>query len=207
MTVASRPSLLVENLSISRGGRILAKNLSFTVEEGEALIITGPNGAGKSTLLRVLAGLLPPADGKISLSGRDGDELPLHTHYLGHADALKSALTPRENLGFWSRALHDSHRGMRVLLALEQVGLGHLPDLPVSYLSAGQRRRVALARLLVAPRSLWLLDEPSTALDVASQDRLRRLMEQHLGSGGMIVAATHMSLGLRARELPLRGAA
>ena len=207
MTAASRPSLHVENLSIARGGRILAKNLSFTVQEGEALIITGPNGAGKSTLLRVLAGLLPPADGKISLSGREGDELPLHTHYVGHADALKSALTPRENLGFWSRALHDSHRGMRTSLALERVGLAHLPDLPVSYLSAGQRRRVALARLLVAPRSLWLLDEPSTALDAASQDRLRHLMEQHLAAGGMIVAATHMSLGLSARELPLRGAA
>ena len=207
MTAASRPSLHVENLSIARGGRILAKNLSFTVQEGEALIITGPNGAGKSTLLRVLAGLLPPADGKISLSGREGDELPLHTHYVGHSDALKSALTPRENLGFWSRALHDGHRGMRVRLALERVGLAHLPDLPVSYLSAGQRRRVALARLLVAPRSLWLLDEPSTALDAASQDRLRHLMEQHLAAGGMIVAATHMSLGLSARELPLRGAA
>lgn len=207
MTAASRPSLHVENLSISRGGRILAKNLSFNVDEGEALIITGPNGAGKSTLLRVLAGLLPPAGGKISLSGREGDELPLHTHYVGHADALKSALTPRENLGFWSRALHDNHRGMRTSLALERVGLGHLPDLPVSYLSAGQRRRVALARLLVAPRSLWLLDEPSTALDAASQDRLRHLMEQHLAAGGMIVAATHMSLGLSARELPLRGAA
>jgi heme exporter protein A len=207
VTAASRPSLHVENLSISRGGRILAKNLSFNVDEGEALIITGPNGAGKSTLLRVLAGLLPPAGGKISLSGREGDELPLHTHYVGHADALKSALTPRENLGFWSRALHDNHRGMRTSLALERVGLGHLPDLPVSYLSAGQRRRVALARLLVAPRSLWLLDEPSTALDAASQDRLRHLMEQHLAAGGMIVAATHMSLGLSARELPLRGAA
>ena len=206
MTAAFRPSLVVENLSIARGGRILAKNLSFQVQEGEALIVTGPNGAGKSTLLRVLAGLLPPAEGRISLSGRSDDELPLHTHYVGHADALKSALTARENLSFWSRALHDTRRGMRSTHALEQVGLAHLPDLPVSFLSAGQRRRVALARLLVAPRSIWLLDEPSTALDAASQDRLRNMMEQHLASGGMIVAATHMSLGLSARELVLGAA-
>lgn len=206
MTVESHPSLLVENLAIARGGRILAKNISFRVQEGEALIVTGPNGAGKSTLLRVLAGLLPPAEGQISLAGRGPDELALHTHYVGHADALKSALTARENLGFWSSALHDSHRGIRTTLALERVGLAHLPDLPVSYLSAGQRRRVALARLLVAPRSIWLLDEPSTALDAASQDRLRQMMEQHLAAGGMVIAATHMSLGLAARELPLRGA-
>jgi len=207
VTVEFRPSLLVENLALARGGRILAKNISFRVGEGEALIVTGPNGAGKSTLLRVLAGLLPPAEGQISLAGRGPEELALHIHYVGHADALKSALTPRENLGFWSRALHDSHRGMRTTLALERVGLAHLPDLPVSYLSAGQRRRVALARLLVAPRSIWLLDEPSTALDTASQDRLRQMMEQHLAAGGIIIAATHMSLGLTARELPLRGVA
>jgi heme exporter protein A len=199
---ARGPSLLVENLALMRGGRRLAQGLSFTLESGQALSITGPNGAGKSTLLRVLAGLLPPAAGTITLSGIDPQELAQQIHYAGHAEALKNALTARENLQFWSDLLAGPN-GLTPQQALERVNLAHLPDLPVSYLSAGQRRRVALARLLVAPRPLWLMDEPATALDSASQARLAELMEGHLRGGGLIVAATHSPLGIPAQELPL----
>jgi heme exporter protein A len=202
--MARGPRLLVENLALVRGTRRLAQGLSFALESGQALSITGPNGAGKSTLLRVLAGLLAPAAGTVSLSGVDPQEMAQQIHYAGHAEALKNALTARENLQFWS-ALLGGPAGLTPQQALERVNLAHLPDLPVSYLSAGQRRRVALARLLVAPRPLWLMDEPSTALDTAAQARLAELMEAHLSGGGLIVAATHSPLGVPAGELMLGG--
>jgi heme exporter protein A len=196
-------SLHVHDLALARGGRRLAQGLSFTLKGGEALLVTGPNGAGKSTLLRVLAGLLAPASGHLSL-GAAGVEAPgLAAHYLGHAEALKGALTAQENLEFWAAMLGGGNSGLDPQAALAQVAMSHAPDLPVSYLSAGQRRRVAIARLLVAPRPLWLLDEPTTALDAASQTRLAGLMKDHLAAGGLIVAATHADLGLTARELRL----
>jgi heme exporter protein A len=203
--------LSVEKLELARGGRRLATDLSFSVRAGDALVVTGPNGAGKSTLLRALAGLLPTTSGRIVLSG-DGvagdDPASLHAHYLGHADALKTALTARENLDFWAAMLGGRDAGRIVprgpLEALATMGLDHAVDLPVGWLSAGQKRRVALARLLVAARPLWILDEPATALDVASQDRLAGLMADHRARGGMIVAATHAPLGLAdAHELRL----
>ncbi len=197
-------SLHAIDLAFARGGRRLAHGLSFTVKGGEALIVTGPNGAGKSTFLRVLAGLLPPAEGRIALDGAGVETPGLAAHYLGHAHALKDALTARENLEFWSAMLKAGHGGgLDPDAALAKVAMDHAPDLPVAFLSAGQRRRVAIARLLVAPRPLWLLDEPANALDIASQARLAALMKDHLAAGGLIVAATHADLGLPARELQL----
>jgi heme exporter protein A len=196
-------SLHAHELALARGGRRLAQGLSFTLKGGEALLVTGPNGAGKSTLLRVLASLLAPASGRLSLDGAGVEAPGLAAHYLGHAEALKGALTARENLEFWSEMLTMGDFGLSPDEALARVAMSHAPDLPVSYLSAGQRRRVAIARLLVAPRPLWLLDEPATALDAASQTRLAALMKDHLASGGIIVAATHADLGLPARELRL----
>ena len=199
-------SLHVHDLALARGGRRLAQGLTFTLRGGEALLVTGPNGAGKSTLLRVLAGLLAPASGSLSLRGATVEAPGLAAHYLGHAEALKGALTAQENLEFWSAMLKMGDLGLTPGEALAKVAMSHAPDLPVSYLSAGQRRRVAIARLLVAPRPLWLLDEPTTALDAASQARLAGLMKDHLAAGGLIVAATHGDLGLAARELRLGGA-
>ncbi len=190
--------LTVQNLTLVRGGRTLAAGLNFEIRSGGALLLTGPNGAGKSTLLRAIAGLFMPASGSISLFGDDiaDDETPaLQAHYLGHADALKGALTARENLEFWSAALKRGG-GLDPLQALTAVNLDHVADLPVGWLSAGQRRRTALARLLVAERPLWLLDEPTTALDAASQARLAQSMADHRAKGGMIIAATHAPVGL-----------
>lgn len=198
--------LTVRNLTLLRGGRTLAAGLNFEVRSGGALLLTGANGAGKSTLLRAIAGLFAPASGVISISGDgiDDDEPPaLQAHYLGHADALKGALSARENLEFWSAAL-KRRTGLDPLQALAAVNLAHVADLPVGWLSAGQKRRAALARLFVAERPLWLLDEPTNALDAASQARLAQSMAAHRAKGGMIIAATHAPVGLEgAAELRL----
>ncbi len=190
--------LEVRDLAAERGGRPLFAGLSFTLAAGEALGITGPNGAGKSTLLRIVAGLLPPAEGTLVLDPPDAEDedAPLRerAHYLGHADALKGAMTAVENLGF--AAAVAARPALSPVEALRRFGLAHVEDLPCAYLSAGQRRRVALARLLVAARPLWLLDEPTTALDAASQAVFGTVMRDHLAAGGLIVAATHAPLGL-----------
>ena len=195
--------LSVEGLTLARGGRTLIADLSFCVAAGEALLVTGPNGAGKSTLLRALAGLLRPTSGVISLRGPGldpDDPAALHAHYVGHADALKGALTARENLSFWSAAL--ARRGSDAPACatpdeiLTRIGLPQVADLPAGWLSAGQKRRVAMGRLLAAARPLWILDEPATALDKAAQERLAGEMARHRAGGGLIVAATHAPLGL-----------
>lgn len=202
--------LRVEDLCVDRGGRRVLEGLSFALGSGEALVVTGRNGAGKSTLLRALAGLLPKARGRVEIEGADGVELSARVHYLAHADGLKAALTVKENLEFWARFLGggDARRpAAGVADALECVGLAHVGDAPVAILSAGQKRRVALARLLVAFRPLWLLDEPASTLDRASRERLARLMADHRTRGGVIVAATHEPLKLEdARELALGAA-
>jgi heme exporter protein A len=185
----------VEDLACDRGERRIFSALSFALAAGEALIVTGRNGAGKSTLLDLLAGRLHPAGGRIVLSGAGDRTLPECLHYVGHRDALKGALTARENLDFARDFLGDPALGSRE--ALEAVGLAHAAGLPVAYLSAGQRRRIALARLLVAHRPLWLLDEPTSALDTAAQATLLRLMEEHRDRGGMVIATTHAPLALR----------
>jgi heme exporter protein A len=199
-------------VTIERGGRRLFCDLTFEASAGEALTVAGPNGAGKSSLLRAIAGLLPVAAGAIVLEGGD-DELNIgeQAHYLGHADALKSALTARENLDFWAAMLRgedsaDEAAPMSALAALDRLGLAHVAGFPVHVLSAGQKRRVALARLLVAHRPLWLLDEPTSALDAAAQAALTQMMRAHLSAGGLIVAATHAPLGLDGRELRLGAA-
>ncbi|WP_457089162.1 heme ABC exporter ATP-binding protein CcmA [Microvirga sp. P5_D2] len=186
--------LSVNNLACDRGERRIFADVSFTLEPGEALVITGRNGAGKSSLLEILAGRLRPAGGSIQFEGAGERTLPECLHYVGHRDALKAALTAEENLRFARDFLGNPDLSPRD--ALEAVGLVHAAKLPVGYLSAGQRHRVALARLLVAHRPLWLLDEPTSALDTASQETLRHLLEDHRAKGGMIAATTHSPLFL-----------
>jgi len=201
--------LLGAHIAIERGGQRLFSDVNFALAAGEALVVTGRNGAGKSSLLRAIAGLLPVASGQLRLEGGDDEQGPgAQAHYLGHADALKGALTARENLDFWSATLRGDgpSAALAAAAALDRLGLAHVLDFPVGYLSAGQRRRVALARLLVAYRPLWLLDEPTAALDAAAQDRLAAIMRAHLAGGGLIVAATHAPLGLDAQALALDGA-
>jgi len=168
------------------------------------LTLLGPNGSGKSSLLRLIAGLLRPSAGQIELQGGEAERtIGEQAHYLGHLDALKPSLTVAENLGFWAGYLGD--RASPADETLAAVGLGGLTGLPAAYLSAGQRRRLSLARLLAVPRPIWLLDEPASGLDAAGQERLAELMRQHLGTGGMVVAATHGPLGIEAKELRLGG--
>lgn len=205
---ASSSRLAVEDLCVERGGRRVLDGLSFALTEGEALVVTGRNGAGKSTLLRALAGLLPKARGRVRFEGLEDAEIATRLHYLGHADGLKTALTARENLAFWARYLDgfEEAPARAVAKALERVGLARIGDAPVAMLSAGQKRRAALARLLVAKRPLWLLDEPASALDAIAREQLARLMAEHRAEGGLVIAATHDDLALsNARELKLGG--
>ena len=196
----------VDDLASRRSGRRVFSGVSFGLGPGEALLVTGRNGAGKSTLLAILAGQLRSEEGAVRWAGADERTLPECLHLVGHRDALKAALTARENLAFARDLLGEAGRAPEE--ALEAVGLAHAAALPVAYLSAGQRRRVALARLLVARRPLWLLDEPTSALDAAAQERLLGIMRAHLAEGGLIIAATHTLLDLPgARELRLERAA
>jgi heme exporter protein A len=195
--------LAASRLSVERGGRIVFSGLSFVVEAGQSLVVTGRNGAGKSTLLRALAGLLPFAAGELSLTPADDESIAERMHFVGHADALKGALTVVENLSFYAALLDSGRGGMAAEPALDAFGLGPIAHLPTAYLSAGQRRRAALARLLVARRPIWLLDEPLTALDAASQGVIAQIMRAHAADGGVIIAATHAALDLPATELRL----
>ena len=197
-----------------RGGREVFSGLDFEASAGRALAVTGRNGSGKTSLLRLIAGLLTPAGGSIALDGGEAElTLAEQAHYLGHRDALKPALSVAENLVFWRDFLggeiSDIGSGpdgsLRGNLAV--VGLDHAADLPAAYLSAGQRRRLSLARLIAVRRSVWLLDEPTAALDAAGQSMFAGLMRDHLAKGGMIVAATHGPLGIDATELRIGGMA
>ena len=190
-----------ENLSCERGGRLVFQNLSFEVAAGELLELRGANGSGKSSLLRLLAGLNAPVHGKLTLEGCDPTTpLAEQAHYIGHADANKPALTVGENLKFWRQFLG----GPKNTAALGAFNLAALADDQTVLLSAGQKRRLALTRLLIAHRPLWLLDEPTVGLDTASLLMLQNHMGAHLKNGGMIVAATHIALGIKAiRQLDL----
>jgi heme exporter protein A len=186
--------LIGDKLSSVRGGRALFANLSFAVAAGEALVVAGANGAGKTSLLRMVAGLLPAAEGQIRLEGAPGDQpLRERCHYVGHRNAIKAALTVAENAAFWLRFLGGGLD--RLERSLEAFGLSALRDIPASYLSAGQQRRLGLARLLLAERPVWLLDEPTTSLDEAAQWMLAAAVNAHLAGGGLAVAATHVPLG------------
>ncbi len=192
----------VDQLACRRGGRSVFAGVNVSLRNGEALSVTGRNGAGKSTLLAALAGLLRPSAGTVALAEAGERSLSECVHHLGHRDGLKFALTAAENLVV-AASLLGSPR-LDPMDALARVGLPGAASLPVGYLSAGQRRRVALARLLVAHRPIWLLDEPTAALDREGQAMLSEMMRAHLSDGGLIVAATHSSLPLAgARELAL----
>lgn len=194
------------NLGCVRGSREIFRNINFSVSSGQALAVLGPNGAGKSSLLRIVAGLLRLESGQLILEGGDPElSIPEQAHYLGHQDALKPSLTVAENLTFWARYLGNGPAALTD--ALDAVGLAPIRDLPAGYLSAGQRRRLSIARLAAVRRPIWLLDEASAALDQAAQARLIELMRTHLAGGGLILAATHASLGLdRVQELRLEAA-
>lgn len=179
----------VENLAIERGGLRLFENLSFTAAPGAHVALTGANGAGKTSLLRALAGFLAPSAGSI----RYAEEEPAaHTHFLGHRDGLKGALEVREHVAFW-RDLFGGDGDAEAALA--RVGLLRAADLPARALSAGQARRLTLARLLVAKRPLWLLDEPAAALDADGKGLLVDLIAEHRAAGGVVIAAVHEPLG------------
>ena len=185
--------LRVDDIACERGGRLLFSGLSFGVAAGELLALTGANGAGKTSLLRLIAGLAEPDSGTIELDGRHQDlTVGQHSHLVAHREAIKLTLTVRENLSFWG----DYLGGGDVDAALTSFDLASLADYPALLLSAGQRRRLALSRLHLVKRVLWLLDEPTTGLDARSQARLAEAITAHLAEGGIAIAATHGSLGL-----------
>ena len=194
--------LVAQDLSGERAGEPVFEGLDIAVGSGQCLVVTGENGSGKSTLLRILAGLLAPATGSVRLEG-GGDEWPdlaAACHHLGEKNAMKPALTVAENLAFRRDFLGKPF--LTVEEALDEVGLPTVAGLPFGYLSTGQRRRVAIAKLLVSYRPVWLLDEPTAGLDKASERQFAALMRAHLEDGGIIVAATHLPLGLEgAQEL------
>jgi heme exporter protein A len=187
-------------ISCVRGERIVFARLDFRIEAGGALVLVGPNGSGKSSLLRVMAGLTRPDSGVLEWDGVDisiqKDAHRARVHYVGHADAVKPALSVLENVHFWAMLLSGGNgsgvalRG-RAERALDALGMSHLADVPGRFLSAGQRRRVSLARIIAAPAPLWLLDEPWTGLDADATRRLDDLIAEHRGGGGIVVMSLH----------------
>lgn len=193
--------LVADNIACVRGGREVFARLTFSVGAGEAILVTGRNGAGKSSLLRLIAGLVRPSGGRLTLDGGIDASIGEQAHYLGHQDAVKPALSVLENLSFWTDYLGG---GGNPKTALRTVGLEALADLPAAYLSAGQKRRLSIARLLAVKRPIWLLDEPTSALDAPSQVTLGKIMRAHLRNRGLIIAASHGAIGLlRAKQLRL----
>lgn len=193
------PLLTVRDLAVSRGGRALFEGLGFSVAPRTLLLLRGPNGAGKSSLLLTLAGVLRPSAGTLDWHADEPPKL----HLLSHQPGVKSRLSLAENLSFWRSV--NGPTGIEPQAALEQVGLGDLAALDAGYLSAGQTRRLALARLLVTSRGLWLLDEPLAALDADGDALVDRLIAAHLSAGGAIIAATHDDLPGATQTLTLGG--
>ena len=194
------------DLACRRGERLVFTGLSFRVAAGEVLLLRGPNGSGKSSLLRCMAGLLSPTAGAQTWDDQpialDRDAHGARLRYLGHQDAVKPALTVLENLALWQQ-LHGVSDAAVLRRALAALGLDHLAELPARLLSAGQRRRVALARLLAAPAPLWLLDEPTTALDDDGVGRFARMVGDHRTGGGLVVLSSHGDPGVHGDILAL----
>lgn len=187
-----------EGLVCVRGDRMVFQGLDFNLEPGGALILIGPNGAGKSSLLRMQAGLLKPYDGRLMWDGEDAlddiDEHGAKLHYVGHHDAVKPVLTANENILFWAQLRGADAGGVES--ALNTFDIEHLYDVPGRFLSAGQKRRVNLARIIAAPAPLWLLDEPTTALDKATIKRLEQAIQAHRDAGGMVILSTHTDVNM-----------
>ena len=195
---ADRGELIGEGLGCRRGGRLVFAGLDCRLPAGGALVLTGANGSGKSSLLRLLATLLDPAAGRLSWGGvavaDDAAAYRAAVHYIGHLDATKPTLTAREMLGFW--ATQRGAAAPAVDAALAAFGLQALADWPCRWLSAGQRRRLALARLIVAPAPIWLLDEPTAALDADGEARLVATITKHRAAGGRVALATHQPIAV-----------
>lgn len=187
-----------ENLSCIRGERLVLEGINFALEDRGAIILTGPNGAGKSTLLRLMAGLMHPSQGHLLWDGinvsDDAAEHNSRISYVGHADAVKPALSVSENVDFWAEM--SGSNGHTSGEAMKALGIAYLADLSARYLSAGQRRRVNLCRMLTSGAALWLLDEPTTALDSETSVSLGELIALHRNNGGMVVISTHTDLGI-----------
>ena len=183
--------LTARSLACLRGGRLVFAGLSFRLDAGEVLVLTGPNGSGKSSLLRLVAGLVPAFAGTLDWTGTPGS-----IAYLGHQDAVKPILTPRETLRFWGAVAGAAPDAAAIDAALAAVGLDGLDELPCRFLSAGQRRRLALARFELDPARLWLLDEPTLGLDMTSVARLEARVARHRARGGIVMLATHVPLAL-----------
>ena len=197
-----------EELACVRGERLVFEGVSFAVTSGEALVLRGANGSGKSTLLRVIAGLLRHASGTITWRGAAVSDDPEAWHaalcFVGHLDAVKPLFTVTENLAFWAGLRGAGQDNLTSSLA--QFGLADLADVPARFLSAGQKRRLGLARLLATAVPIWLLDEPTVSLDAESVAALAAAMAEHRAAGGLVVAATHAELGLDAAQILTLGA-
>ena len=198
-----------KNLTVRRGHRTVLSNLSFTLKKSEILLLRGPNGSGKTTLIRTIAGFLRPATGEIYCSGASAFQPLLELcHFVGHVNGTKPSLTVKENLTFWARFLGSEHDATSLQKSMDKVAgkfeLTPLLDIPTRYLSAGQQRRVGLARLLLVDRPIWLLDEPTVSLDAQNSKKFAEIVTRHAASGGLAVIATHTPLGIEVvRELHL----
>lgn len=197
-------ALQTQGLAVGRGETVLARELALEIDGGSGLLLRGANGAGKSTLLLTLAGLLVPLAGTIAIDGHDEDAGPA-IHYCGHRNAVRPRLSVRETLAFWADL--NGRTGTDPDAALVRVGLGTAARLDAGYLSAGQQRRLVLARLLVTRRPIWLLDEPSAALDADGRELLANLLRLHLADGGLAVIATHDDIALPGLSAIVLGAA
>ncbi len=203
--------LSLDNLSLERAERRVVDGVSARIAGGTALLLVGPNGSGKSSLLRALAGLMPPVSGTIAWDGADifkaAEAHRARLCFVGHQDAVKPGLSVAENLRFWAGLAGGGSGGGSgggaVEPALAAFALAPLAERPARFLSAGQKRRLALSRLALRPAELWLLDEPTNALDAASRRAFLDLLRGHLAQGGMAVIATHEDLGITAQSLAL----